>query len=103
MTDIQVTCERSAPGWRCRVRVADDGRHAEFDVTARDPSRFLPADRATMGVDADVERLVSETFVFLLEREPVSSVLPSFDLDVVGRYFPEYRAEILRRLGGGSP
>jgi hypothetical protein len=47
-----------------------------------------------------VERLVRETFVFLLEREPRSSILTVFDLTVVARYFPEFEAEIARRLGG---
>jgi hypothetical protein len=44
------------------------------------------------------ERLVEESFRFLLEREPPSSILPSFDLAVIERYFPEYRRELARRL-----
>ena len=43
-------------------------------------------------------RLVRETFAFLLEREPRSSILQRFDLALVERYFPEYPAEIRRRL-----
>ena len=43
------------------------------------------------------EELVRESFGFLLEREPASSILRSFSLDVIGRYFPEYPAEIRRR------
>lgn len=101
MTDIQVSCEPVGPGegWRCSVRVADRGRTASFDVTARDPSGYLPPG-ADATNEAEIDRLVSETFVFLLEREPVSSILSSFDLAVVTRYFPEYPAEIRRRLGG---
>ena len=98
MTDIQVTCQPAERGWRCSVRVADRGRTSTFDVTARDPDAFLPSDAGWP--EADVERLVSETFVFLLEREPVSSILSSFDLTVVARYFPEYPTEIRRRLSG---
>jgi hypothetical protein len=48
---------------------------------------------------ADPERLVRESFVFLLEREPATSILGRFSLDVIGRYFPEYPAEIRRKLG----
>ena len=48
--------------------------------------------------DADESELVRESFLFLLEREPASSILPSFSLDVIGRYFPEYRKEIRRGL-----
>jgi hypothetical protein len=38
--------------------------------------------------------LVRASFEFLLEREPASSILRRFGLDVIERYFPEYRAEI---------
>lgn len=41
-----------------------------------------------------VERLVSRSFDFLLERESNSSILRSFNLNVIRRYFPEYEREI---------
>lgn len=44
------------------------------------------------------EDLVTESFRFLLEREPKESILSSFDLMVIGRYFPEYRREITKCL-----
>ncbi len=47
---------------------------------------------------ASPEDLVTESFRFLLEREPKESILRSFDLMVIGRYFPEYRREIVKRL-----
>lgn len=47
----------------------------------------------------DESTLVHESFVFLLEREPASSILGEFKLTVIGRYFPEYDQEIRRRLG----
>ena len=43
-------------------------------------------------------RLVEVSFDFLLEREPATSILPSFGLEVIERYFPEYRQEMARRL-----
>jgi hypothetical protein len=43
-------------------------------------------------------RLVRASFAFLLEREPKEAILRSFDLPVIGRYFPEYQDEIRRRL-----
>ena len=97
MTDIQVRCEPALEGWRCRVGVADGGRRAEFDVTTHDPAPYLPAGTASP-TNRDVERLVGATFRFLLEREPLGSILPSFDLTVVERYFPEYRTEIRHRM-----
>jgi len=48
--------------------------------------------------DDDLERIVRESFEFLLEREPASSILPEFDLSVISQYFPEYREELPRRL-----
>lgn len=45
--------------------------------------------------------LVHESFVFLLEREAPTSILPTFRLDVIGRYFPEYPAELRSRAPGG--
>ena len=44
------------------------------------------------------EAVVRESFAFLLEREPNTSILPEFSLDVIERYFPEYRQELPRRL-----
>ena len=40
------------------------------------------------------EELVEKSFEFLLEREPNTSILRSFDLPVIGRYFPEYEKNI---------
>jgi hypothetical protein len=50
-------------------------------------------------VDVDHERVIRESFAFLLEREPPSSILREFSLDVIPRYFPEYQEELPRRLG----
>jgi len=44
------------------------------------------------------EELLRESFQFLLEREPNTSILSSFDLSLIGRYFPEYEREIRARL-----
>ena len=44
------------------------------------------------------EELLQESFRFLLERESNTSILSSFDLPLIGRYFPEYEREIAARL-----
>jgi hypothetical protein len=49
---------------------------------------------------ASPEDLVKTSFAFPLEREPKESILGEFDLEVIGRYFPEYEHELGRRLGG---
>ena len=38
--------------------------------------------------------LLKKSFEFLLAREPNTSILRSFDLSVISRYFPEYEREI---------
>jgi len=53
-------------------------------------------DRLSQG--RSVEELLVESFRFLLERESNSSILSSFDLPLIGRYFPEYEQEIRTRL-----
>jgi len=42
--------------------------------------------------------LVRQSFLFLLEREPKESILRSFNLTAISRYFPEYDREIGKRL-----
>lgn len=49
------------------------------------------------------EELVRASFEFLLEREPATSILREFSLDVISQYFPGYPAEIGTRLGGSDP
>ncbi|HKO86611.1 MAG TPA: hypothetical protein VJ140_19095 [Actinomycetota bacterium] len=46
----------------------------------------------------DLERVVLESFRFLLEREPATSILRQFSLSDIARYFPEYPSELERRL-----
>jgi hypothetical protein len=65
--------------------------------------RVPPALISDLGLGADDgERLVRASFEFLLEREPATAILSSFDLDVVGRYFPEYLATMRRQIGPGG-
>ena len=50
------------------------------------------------GAKANAERLIEESFRFLLEREPNTSILRSFDITDISQYFPEYEREIRRSL-----
>ena len=40
------------------------------------------------------EQLLEASFRFLLERESSTSILPSFELTEIGRYFPEWEAHV---------
>jgi hypothetical protein len=46
----------------------------------------------------EAEDVVRESFRFLLEREPSTSILPEFSLDEIGRFFPDYFQELPKRL-----
>jgi len=48
--------------------------------------------------EVPVEMLVEKSFEFLMEREPNTSILRSFDLPVIGHYFPEYEQTIREML-----
>ena len=41
-------------------------------------------------------QLLEFSFKFLLDREPNTSILSSFDIKVISRYFPDYRDEVRR-------
>lgn len=95
MNDIKVGCETAADGWRCSVTVVADAGSTTHDVTVTTTDAL---DLAAATTTDAVERLVFETFDFLLEREPKESILRSFDITVAERYFPDYRHEIQSRL-----
>ena len=40
------------------------------------------------------EELLNFSFNFLLEREPNTSILSSFNLTVISKYFPEYTKKV---------
>ena len=44
------------------------------------------------------EELIRRSFEFLLERESKESILESFDITVISRYFPQYEREIKKRI-----
>jgi hypothetical protein len=71
------------------VRVVQEGRHTEHRVTVeRD-------DLARYGA-SDVADLVRRSFVFLLAREPNTSILREFRITDIETYFPEFRKVIAR-------
>ncbi len=76
-----------------RVTVRDGESETSHQVTV--PERLIEE----LGpVEHDPERVVRESFEFLLEREPASSIMQEFSLDVISSYFPEYEDELSRRL-----
>ena len=41
-------------------------------------------------------QLLKFSFNFLLDREPNTSILSSFDINVISKYFSDYRVEVRR-------
>jgi hypothetical protein len=76
-----------------RVEVREGQRETTHQVTV--PERL--GERLELR-DDDLERVVRESFRFLLAREPATSILRQFSLGDISRYFPEYPSELERRL-----
>ena len=76
-------------GWTCRVEVAEGGSTTSHTVAvaAADLARLDPG-------AADPTDLVRRSFAFLLAREPKESILRTFELTVIGRYFPDWERSI---------
>ena len=90
MAEISITPTEPA---RFDVQLKDGRTSTNHRVTV--PQSML--DDPELG-RVEPERLVRESMEFLLEREPPTSILSEFSLDVIPRYFPDYDAELRRRL-----
>jgi hypothetical protein len=81
---VEVRCTEEGAGYRCAADVSDatGTSHHVVRVSAKDFERWSRGRSA--------EKLVADSFGFLLEREPKESILREFDLSVIKRYFPDY-------------
>ena len=79
--------KQAAPGV-FDVSVAGRSPTTHRVTASEDYVRSLTGGRAS-GVD-----LVRKSFEFLLEREPNTSILRTFDLRVIQQYFPEYEKTV---------
>jgi hypothetical protein len=89
---IEVTSEGGTDPLRFAVLVREGRSETRHAVT------FAAADFSRLGNGATPERVIKAAFAFLLEREPKESILSSFDLSVIARYFPEFERELPRYL-----
>jgi hypothetical protein len=87
------------------ITITPAGRH-EFGVEVTEGSETTshkvivpPALLDDWGLEeAHSEDVIRESFAFLMEREPASSILPEFSLAIISRYYPEYIDELPERL-----
>jgi hypothetical protein len=94
MSETDAHCQRIDNGWLCAVSVADERSTSSHTVAVSDGD----LERFGSGAEEPTD-LVRRSFAFLLAREPKEAILHSFDLPVIGRYFPEFEREITRDIG----
>jgi hypothetical protein len=91
MSDIVVTSMGSR---KFHVRIdEDDGKVRHYHVTV--PEELIHELKLP---DDSLDRVVQQSFTFLLERESASAIMREFSLDVISRYFPEYKETLRRRI-----
>ena len=83
--DVKVTPQGGASV--ATVRVVQGRERTEHRVTV------TPEDLARYGA-TDVKDLVHRSFVFLLAREPNTSIRPEFGISEIERYFPQFGSAI---------
>jgi len=91
VADITVTRTADGDPLRFHVVVREGDPTTEHDVTLSE------SDLERLGGGRPPEAFVRDCFAFLLEREPKESILRSFDVSVIGGYFPEFEREIAGR------
>ena len=78
-----------------QVTVADS-MTTTHEVTVTDQSLTDLTDN-----NATKTKLLEFSFNFLLDREPNTSILSSFDINVISRYFSDYKDEVRRWCDAG--
>jgi hypothetical protein len=71
-----------------RVRVTEGATSTEHAVSIAAPAP------AVAGCYASLEAFVTACFRFLLDREPKESILSSFEVREIRRYFPDWEREL---------
>jgi len=88
VAEPRVECEPREGGWHCSVALADTEHSVQVDRPTLDD----------LAPGRTPEELVRASFVFLLEREPPGSIMRSFELPIIARFFADYPDEMRRRL-----
>ncbi len=88
-----VACAAREGGWHCSVVLGDTEHSVQVDRSTLDD----------LAPGRTPEDLVRASFTFLLERESPESIMRSFELPIIGRFFADYPDEMRRRMGGAAP
>ena len=90
---IRIDLTARTDQWTAKVSIADQRSESHHTVT-------IPQNdyQQLTGGEYSPEQLVETSFEFLLQHESKESILSSFQLMVIARYFPEYPDTIRRML-----
>jgi len=91
MASIDVKQSGAGDTLSFEVTVTETSDASSHSVTL-DASQFARLRRG----DEDPERFIERCFEFLLAHEPKESIMSSFDVSVISRYFPEFEQDISR-------
>jgi hypothetical protein len=86
-----ISREKRGNGYLFLVRIGDKD-YTEHKVSI--PFSYLKSPLE----DIPKKDLIIESFRFLLDREPKENILKSFELEDIGRYFPEYEDYIKEKF-----
>jgi hypothetical protein len=90
---IHVERTKTGDPFEFRVTVQEGASQSRHTVTMHQATyEKLCAGRV------DPEDCVRGAFEFLLDHEPKESILSSFDITVIGKYFPDFEREIRKYL-----
>lgn len=88
LAEPRVACTPRDGGWHCSVTLGVTDHSVQVDRATLDD----------LAPGRSPEELVRASFTFLLEREPPESIMRSFDLPIIARFFADYPDEMRRRL-----
>lgn len=87
---IRILRRESAPGgWKFFIEIGSEGDRAQYEVVLeRSFAEGVTGYRFRN--EDDAETFIKRSFLFLLEREPKSAILSSFNVRDIEGFFPEY-------------
>ena len=94
IADISVVTTPNNSGWTFAVQVTEPNGQTRHSVHLAEQA----FKELVNGKEVSPEVLVRKSFEFLLERESKNQILRQFELPIISKYFPNYPAEIQKRL-----
>ncbi len=89
MDNIHIIEQKSQAGkWLFEVEIVNDGSSRHLVTMDSDYYSQLTSEKLTPG------EFVLKCFTFLLKHEPKESILKSFDIRDISKYFPEFEETI---------